>query len=131
VMFHLFVKSFVYDFSRFGELLDFSRSCLPESIGMRNFIKVEFSDAISRKSARLRFSDIHKPSLRFLHRSMSFTLCPMVELHYVTTPELKCLFAMVCSFGAVHMMLFRHPMCLYRSTKLKELISNKHLSLIY
>jgi hypothetical protein len=62
---------------------------------MRNFNKVEFSDAISRKSARLRFSDIHNHSLRFLHRWMSFMLFPMTELRSVTTLELKCLFAMV------------------------------------
>jgi hypothetical protein len=88
--FHLFEKSFGCDFSRFSELLDFSKFCLPESTTMRNFNKVEFSDAISGKSARLRFSDIHNPSLRFLHRWMSFTIFPMVELHSVTTPELKC-----------------------------------------
>jgi hypothetical protein len=46
-------------------------------------------------SILLRFSDIHNPSLRFLHKWMSFMLFPMVELHFVTTPELKCLFAMV------------------------------------
>jgi hypothetical protein len=62
---------------------------------MRNFNKVKFSDTISRKSARLRFSDIHNPSLRFLHRWMSFTLFPMAELHSITTPELKNMFAMV------------------------------------
>jgi hypothetical protein len=93
--FCLFRKSFGCDFSRFSELLDFSKSCLPESSATRNFNKVESSDAISRKSARLRFNDIHNPSLRFLHRWISFTLFPMVELHSVTTPELKCLFAMV------------------------------------
>jgi hypothetical protein len=93
--FCLFGKSLGCDFSRFSELLDFSISCLSESIAMRNFNKVEFSDAISRKSVRLRFSDIHNPSLRFLHRWMSFTLFPMTELHSVTTPELKCLSAMV------------------------------------
>jgi hypothetical protein len=93
--FRLFGKSFGCDFSRFSELLDFSKSFLPESIAMRNFNKVEFSDAISGKSARLRFSDIHNPSLRFLHRWMSFTLFPMAELRSVTTPELKCLFDMV------------------------------------
>ena len=93
--FRLFQKSFGCDLSCFSELLDFSKSYLPESIAMRNFNKVEFSDAISRKSARLRFSDIHNPSLRILHRWMSFTLFPMAELHSVTTPELKCLFAMV------------------------------------
>jgi hypothetical protein len=76
VMFHLFGKSFGCDFAHFNELLDFSRYCLPQSIAMRNFIKVEFSDAISRKSARLRLSDIHNPSLRFLHRWMLFTLFP-------------------------------------------------------
>jgi hypothetical protein len=95
VKFRLFRKSFGYDLSRFSELLDFSKSCLPESIAMRNFNKVEFSDTISRKSARLRFSDIHNPSLRFLHRWVSFMLFPMVELRFVTTAELKCLFPMV------------------------------------
>jgi hypothetical protein len=37
VKFHLFRKSFGCDFSRFSELLDFSKSCLPESSAMRNF----------------------------------------------------------------------------------------------
>jgi hypothetical protein len=86
VKFHLFRKSFD---------CDFSKSCLPESIATRNFNKVEFSDSISRKSARLRFSDIQNPSLMFLHRWMSFILFPMVELRPLTTPEVKCLFAMV------------------------------------
>jgi hypothetical protein len=95
VKFHLFGKSFGCDLSRFSKLLDFSKSYLPESTAMRNFNKVEFSDTISQKSARLRFSDIHKLSLRFLHKWMSFTLFPMVELGSVTTVELKCLFAMV------------------------------------
>jgi hypothetical protein len=52
VKFHLFGKSFGCDFSHFSELLDFSKSCLPKS-AMRNFNKVEFSDAISGKSTRL------------------------------------------------------------------------------
>jgi hypothetical protein len=95
VKFCLFGKSFGCDFSCFRKLLDFSKSFLPKSSAMRNFNKVEFSDAISGKSARLKFNDIHNPSLRFLHRWMSFTLFPMVELQFVTTPELKCLFAMV------------------------------------
>jgi hypothetical protein len=93
VKFRLFGKIFGCDFSRFSELLDFSKSCLPESSAMINFNKVEFSDATSRKFTRLRFSDIHCPSLRFLHRWMSFTLFPMAELHSVATPKLKCLFA--------------------------------------
>jgi hypothetical protein len=95
VKFRLFGKSFGCDFSCFTELLDFSKSCLPGSSAMSNFNKVEFSDTISGKSARLRFSDIHNPSLRFLHRWMSFTLFNMATLHFVTTPELKYLFAMV------------------------------------
>jgi hypothetical protein len=95
VKFRLFGKSFGCGLSYFSELLDFSKSCLPESNAMRNSNKVEFSDAISRKSVRLRFSDIHNPSLRFLHRWMSFMLFPMAELRSVTTPELKYLFAMV------------------------------------
>jgi hypothetical protein len=48
-----------------------------------------------KKSTWLRFSDIHNPSLRFLHRWMSFTLFPMEELRFVATLELKCLFAIV------------------------------------
>jgi hypothetical protein len=95
VKYCLFEKSFGCDFSHFSELLDFSKSCLPESSAMRNFNKVEFSDANSRKSARLRCSDIHSPSLRFLHRWMSFILFPKVKLHSVTTHELKCLLAIV------------------------------------
>jgi hypothetical protein len=95
MMFVMFGKSFGCDFSCFSKLLDFSKSCLPESIAMRNINNVEYSDAISRKSTRLRFSDIHNPSLRFLHRWMSFMLFPMKELRSVTTPELKCLFAIV------------------------------------
>jgi hypothetical protein len=68
VKFCLFGKSFGYDLSDFSELLDFYKSCLPESTAMRNFNKVEFSDTISIKYARLRFNDIHNPSLRFWHR---------------------------------------------------------------
>jgi hypothetical protein len=94
-MFRLFGKSFGCDFSCFSELLDFSKSCLPESSAITNLNKVEFSDAISGKFTRLRFSDIHHPSLKFLHRWMSFTLIPMVELHSVATPKLKYLLAMV------------------------------------
>jgi hypothetical protein len=95
VKFRLFRKSFGCDFSHFSELQDFSKSYLPESSAMRNFNKVEFSDAISGKSTRRRFSDIHNPSLRFLHMWVSFMLFPTVELLSVTTPELKCQFPMV------------------------------------
>jgi hypothetical protein len=95
VKFHLFRKSFRCDLSSLSVLLNFSKSSLPESTTMRNFNKVEFSDTISGKSARLRLSDIHNPSLRFLHRWMSFMLFAMEELRSVTTVELKCLFAMV------------------------------------
>jgi hypothetical protein len=95
VKIRLYGKSCGYHFSHFCKLPDFSKSCFPESSGMRNFNKVEFSNAITGKSIRLRFSDIHNPSLRFLHRWMSFTLFPILELRSVATPELKCLFAMV------------------------------------
>jgi hypothetical protein len=97
VKFRLFGKSFGCDFSHFSELLDFSKSCLPESDAMRNFNKVEFSDAFSGKFTRLRFSDIHNPSLRFSHMWMSSTLFPMEELRSVGIPVLKCQFAMVNS----------------------------------
>jgi hypothetical protein len=100
--FRLFGKSFGCDFSYFSELLDFSKSCLPKSSAMRNFNKVEFSDAIFGKFTSLRFNDIHNPSLRFSHRWMLFMLFPMVELRYVVTPELKCLFAMVNRIKYTH-----------------------------
>jgi hypothetical protein len=93
--FCLFGKSFGCDLSRFSELLDFSKSYLPESTSLRNFNKVEFSDTISRKYARLRFSDIHNPSIRFFHRWLSFMLFCMEELCSITIAELKCLLAMV------------------------------------
>jgi hypothetical protein len=99
---HLFGKSFGCDFSHFSELLDFSKSCLPESSSIRNFDKVEFSDNIFGKFTRLRFSDIHNTSLRFLLRWMSFMLFPMAELPSVATPELKCLFAMVNRIKYIH-----------------------------
>jgi hypothetical protein len=95
VKFHMFGKSFGCDLSCFSELLDFSKSCLSKSSAMRNFNKVKFSDAISGKSTRFRFSDINNPSVRLLHRWMSFTLFPMAELRSVATPKLKCMFAMV------------------------------------
>jgi hypothetical protein len=69
---------------------------------MRIFNKVEFSDAISEKSARLTFSDIYNTSLSFLHRWMSFTLFLVVELCSVTAPELKCLFVMVNRIKYTH-----------------------------
>jgi hypothetical protein len=47
--FRLFRKSFGCDFFRFSELLDFSKSCLPESRDMRNFNMGEFSSAVSKK----------------------------------------------------------------------------------
>jgi hypothetical protein len=93
--FRLLGKSFGCDFSCFSKLLDFSKSCLPESSAIRNFNKVEFSDAISENFIRLRFSDIQNPSLRFFHRWISFTDFTMAELHSIATPEPKCLFAMV------------------------------------
>jgi hypothetical protein len=100
--FRLFEKSFDSDFSHFSKLLGFSKSCLPKSSAMRNFNKVEFSDAISGKSTRLWFNDIHNPNLRFLNRWMLFMLFPMAELRFVATPELKCLFATVNRIKYIH-----------------------------
>jgi hypothetical protein len=62
VKFCLFGKSFGCVLSHFSELLDIFKSCLPESTAMRNFNKVEFSDAIFGKSTGLSFSDIHNPT---------------------------------------------------------------------
>jgi hypothetical protein len=64
-------------FPHFSELMDFSRNCLPESQAMRNFNHLDFCNDISGKIARIRFIDIQNPSLRFLHRWLSFTLLLM------------------------------------------------------
>jgi hypothetical protein len=95
VHFRLFGREFEFDYSRFSKLLDFSSSSLPESRAMKNFSRVEFCDEISGKSTRIRFSDIHKPTLMFLHRWVSFMMFPMRELRSITVSKLKCLYAMV------------------------------------
>jgi hypothetical protein len=95
VHFHLFGETYPFDFLHFGEPMDFYRSCLLESQAMRNFNRLDFCNDISGKTARIRFIDIQNPSLRFLHRWLSFTLFPTRELRSVTIAELKCLFAMV------------------------------------
>jgi hypothetical protein len=75
--------------------MDFSRNCVPKSQAMRNFNRLDFCNDISGKTARIRFVDIQNPSLRFLHRWLSFTLFLMWELHSIIVTKLKCLFAMV------------------------------------
>jgi hypothetical protein len=72
VSFRLFGKEFEVDYSQFSELLDFSTSCILDPRAIKNFSRVEFCVEISEKSSRIRFSDIHNPTLRFLHRWMSF-----------------------------------------------------------
>jgi hypothetical protein len=88
-------ETYQFYFPHFSELMDFSGNCLPGSQAMRNFNRLHFCNDISSKTARIRFIDIQNPSLRFLHRWLSFTLFPMWELHSITIAELKCLFAMV------------------------------------
>jgi hypothetical protein len=95
VCFRLFDETYQFDFPHSSELIDFSRNCLPESQSMRNFNHLDFCNDISGKTARIRFIDIQNPSLRFLHRWLSFTLFLTRELHSDTVLELKCLFAMV------------------------------------
>jgi hypothetical protein len=55
----------------------FSRNFLPEPQPMKNFNCLDFCNDISSKTARIRFIDFQNPSLRFLHRWLSFTLFPM------------------------------------------------------
>jgi hypothetical protein len=65
VSFHLFRIEFEVDYSRFSELLYFSSSCLLDQRAINIFGRVEFHVEISEKSSRIRFSDIHNPTLRF------------------------------------------------------------------
>jgi hypothetical protein len=95
VSFRLFGKEFEVDYSQFSELLDFSSSCILDPRAIKNFSRVDFYVEISEKSNRIRFSDIHNPTLRFLHRWMSFMLFLMRELHSITIVEVKCMYAMV------------------------------------
>jgi hypothetical protein len=96
VHFCLFVREFKVEFSRISELMDFSSSCLLEVKAMKNFSRVEFCDEISEKSTRIRFSDIHNPTLRFMHRWISFTLFLTRDLRSITVAEFRCLYAMAC-----------------------------------
>jgi hypothetical protein len=97
VRFCLFGETYQFDFPHFSELMDFSRNCLPESQAMRNFNRLDFCNDISSKTARIRFIDIHNPSLRIVDRWLSFMLFPTWELRSIIVAGLKCLFAVVHS----------------------------------
>jgi hypothetical protein len=45
-------------------------------------------------TTRIRFSDIHNPTLGFMHRWLPFTLFPTWELHSVTVAEFRSLYTM-------------------------------------
>jgi hypothetical protein len=77
-------------FCVFGETYQFDFPILLSSL-----IFLDFCNYITGKTARIRFIDIQNPSLRFMHRWLSFTLFPTQELHSVTFTEHKCIFAMV------------------------------------
>jgi hypothetical protein len=62
------------------------------SQAMRNFVRLDFCNEIFGKTDRIRFSDIHNPGLRFLHRWFSFMLFLMREFRFVTVAELRCFF---------------------------------------
>jgi hypothetical protein len=95
VSFRLFRREFEIDYSRFSELLDFSSHCLLDPRAIKNFSRVELCVEISENSRRIRFSDIHNPTLSFMHRRMSFALFSMRELCSITLAELMCFYAMV------------------------------------
>ena len=93
VRFRLFARQYKVSYVRFGKLMNFSGSV--ESRVIMNFDRVEFTEKISGKTSRIRFSGIHHPTLRFLHRWLSFTLFPTRELCSVTLSELRCMYVMV------------------------------------
>jgi hypothetical protein len=47
------------------------------------------------KSTRIRFSDIHNPTLRFMHRWIAFTLFLTLELRSIMIIEFRYLYVMV------------------------------------
>jgi hypothetical protein len=95
VFFPLFRRRYECAYPQFSKHMDFFSSRLLESPTIVNFDRLEFSDEISRKSSRIRFSDIHNPTLRFLHRLLSFTLFLMRELCSISVVEFRCLYATV------------------------------------
>jgi hypothetical protein len=80
VHFLLFGREFKFEFSRFSELMDISSSCMLEEKAMKHFSTIEFYDEISRKSTRIKFSDIHNLTMRSMHRWIAFILFPTREL---------------------------------------------------
>jgi hypothetical protein len=95
VHFRFFGRSFEIEFSHFSEIMFFSSSCMLEEKAWKIFSRVKFCDEIFGKSTRIRFSDIHNPTMRFIHRWIAFTLFPTQELRPVMIAEFRCLYAMV------------------------------------
>jgi hypothetical protein len=91
----LFGETYRFGLPYLSKVIYFSRNYLLESQDMRKFNRLNFCNDISGKTAMIKFIDIQNPSLRFLHRWLSFTLFPTRELHSFTVAKIKCLFAMV------------------------------------
>jgi hypothetical protein len=95
VYFRLFGRDYELSMSRFSVLMGFSKSCKIDPQAFRNLDYRSFSFEISGLPSGARCSEIHNPTLRFLHRWLSFSLFPLDDTRKVTRADFRCLFAMV------------------------------------
>ena len=98
VTFRFFGEQYTYTWKQFSVLLGFDKNCnhnLDRAI--EGFDRVDFWKEISDKdsSTQPRTSEIHNPTLRFMHRWLAMTLFPRNDLHTVRVDEMKIMYAML------------------------------------
>ena len=79
-------------------MLGFDKNCNHNlDRAVEGFDRVDFWKEISDKdsSSQPRTSEIHNPTLRFMHRWLAMTLFPRNDLHTVRVDEMKIMYAML------------------------------------
>ena len=98
VTFRLFGKDFSIPWKQFSELLGFNAQCVVDiDSTLQDFDRTKFWREISKELTchRPHTSDIHHPTLRFMHKWLGFFLLPRNDFRTVRIDELKLLYAMV------------------------------------
>jgi len=98
VTFSWFGEQYTFTWKQFSILLGFDKNCnhnLDRAI--EGFDRVDFWKEISDKdsSTQPRTSEIHNPTLRFMHRWLAMTLFPRNDLRTVRVEEMKIMYAML------------------------------------